>query len=67
MKQISMKPLAWFKLASQARRYFDPEELQRLGESLRQKQIQPLVAKPEKMWLRRVLPKAGVHGPGAIG
>jgi len=47
MKQISMKPLAWFKLASQARRYFDPEELLRLGESLRQKQIQPLVAKPD--------------------
>lgn len=47
MKQLATKPIGWFKLEPQARRFFDPEELRSLGESLKARQIQPLVARPD--------------------
>ena len=42
-----MKPLNWLKVSRQARRHFDEEELRQLGESLKVKQLQPIVARPD--------------------
>jgi len=41
------KPLSWFKVKTQARKQFDENELRRLGESLKVRQLQPLVCLPD--------------------
>jgi ParB/RepB/Spo0J family partition protein len=46
MPKLETKPLSWFKVAPQARRHFDETELRQLGESLKVKQLQPVLAKP---------------------
>lgn len=44
MAQLLSKPIRWFKFdPNQPRKQFDEGELQRLGESLRVKQLQPVV------------------------
>lgn len=47
MANLTHKPLSWFKTAPQARQHFDEAELRRLGESLKVKQLQPVLAKPD--------------------
>lgn len=47
MATLSTKPLAWFKVSAQARRHFDEGELRLLGESLKVRQIQPVLARPD--------------------
>lgn len=47
MPTLETKPLAWFKAAPQARRHFDEAELRLLGESLKVKQLQPVLARPD--------------------
>jgi ParB family transcriptional regulator, chromosome partitioning protein len=47
MPKLETRPLAWFKTANQARKHFDEAELRLLGESLRRKQLQPVLAKPD--------------------
>jgi len=46
MATLTNKPLNWFHVAPQARRHFDEAELRQLGESLKVKQLQPVLAKP---------------------
>jgi len=41
------KPLSFFKVKPQARKRFDEDELRRLGESLKVRQMQPLVCLPD--------------------
>lgn len=47
MTKLERKPLDWFKMAPQARQHFDEEELRQLGESLKVKQLQPVLAMPD--------------------
>ncbi len=48
MATLQQKPLAWFKLdPKQPRKTFDEIELRLLGESLRKKQLQPVLAQPD--------------------
>ncbi|MBX3444184.1 MAG: ParB/RepB/Spo0J family partition protein [Planctomyces sp.] len=47
MATLASKPLNWFKVRSQARRCFDEAELQPLGESLKVKQLQPVLARDD--------------------
>ena len=47
MAQLTTKPLSWFKTNPQVRKTFDEAELRLLGESLRHKQLQPVLAKPD--------------------
>ncbi|MBI1321626.1 ParB/RepB/Spo0J family partition protein [bacterium] len=47
MASLMTKPVAWFKVASQVRQHFDDLELQRLGESLKTRQLQPVLAKSD--------------------
>lgn len=47
MPKLEIKPLNWFKVAKQARQHFDEAELRRLGESLKVRQLQPVVARPD--------------------
>lgn len=47
MAQLTTKPLSWFKTNPQVRKAFDEAELRLLGESLRHKQLQPVLAKPD--------------------
>lgn len=47
MPKLETKPLSWFKVAPQARRHFDESELRQLGESLKVKQLQPVLARPD--------------------
>jgi len=47
MPKLESKPLSWFKVAAQARRHFDEAELRQLGESLKVKQLQPVLARPD--------------------
>ncbi|MGP0063573.1 MAG: ParB/RepB/Spo0J family partition protein [Isosphaeraceae bacterium] len=47
MKTLTNKPLNWLKVSRQARRHFDEDELRNLGESLKVKQVQPIVARPD--------------------
>jgi len=47
MAQLTTKPLSWFKTNPQVRKAFDESELRLLGESLRHKQLQPVLAKPD--------------------
>ena len=49
MAQLTTKPVGWFKTNPQARKVFDDKELRLLGESLRHKQLQPVLAKPDGM------------------
>jgi ParB/RepB/Spo0J family partition protein len=41
------KPVSWIKLKLQVRKYYDELDLRRLGESLRVKQLQPVVCLPD--------------------
>ncbi len=47
MATLTNKPLNWFKVAPQARRHFDEAVLRQLGESLKLKQLQPVLARPD--------------------
>jgi ParB/RepB/Spo0J family partition protein len=47
MAQIVKKLVSWFKARPQARKRFDDAELRRLGESLKVRQLQPLVCLPD--------------------
>jgi ParB/RepB/Spo0J family partition protein len=47
MTQVGKKPLSWFKTRPQARKRFDERELRQLGESLRARQLQPVVCLPD--------------------
>lgn len=47
MPTIASKPVAWFKVNSQVRKDFDECDLLRLGESLKVKQLQPVVCLPD--------------------
>ncbi|WP_437193972.1 ParB/RepB/Spo0J family partition protein [Planctomicrobium sp. SH527] len=47
MATLATKPLTWFKAGSQARKQFDESELRRLGESLKVRQLQPILARPD--------------------
>ncbi|MAT50224.1 MAG: hypothetical protein CMK32_03455 [Porticoccaceae bacterium] len=49
MATLVSKSLNWFKVESQARRCFDEAELRQLGESLKVKQLQPVLARPDGM------------------
>ena len=47
MPQLATKPLSWFKTASQVRQHFDEGELRLLGESLKVRQLQPVLARTD--------------------
>jgi ParB family transcriptional regulator, chromosome partitioning protein len=47
MSQLTTKPLSWFKTNPQVRKTFDEAELRLLGESLRHKQLQPVLARTD--------------------
>lgn len=47
MTTLTNKPLNWFKVAPQARQHFDDADLRQLGESLKVKQLQPVLARPD--------------------
>ncbi|MBX3443845.1 MAG: ParB/RepB/Spo0J family partition protein [Planctomyces sp.] len=47
MPQLTNKPLPWFKINPQARKAFDDGELRLLGESLKVRQLQPVLARPD--------------------
>lgn len=47
MATLAIKPLDWFKASAQARKQFDEAELRQLGESLKVKQLQPVLARPD--------------------
>jgi len=47
MAQVVKKPVSWFKAKPQARKRFDEKELRQLGESLKVRQLQPLVCLPD--------------------
>jgi ParB/RepB/Spo0J family partition protein len=47
MPTVATKPLSWFKLHPQVRKDFDEADLMRLGESLKVKQLQPVVCLPD--------------------
>src|SRR6516165_3457109 len=47
MPSFQVKPLAWFKVNEQVRKFFDETDLRRLGESMRQRQLQPVLAQPD--------------------
>ncbi|MGA8611153.1 MAG: ParB/RepB/Spo0J family partition protein [Xanthobacteraceae bacterium] len=47
MVQVVKKSLSWFKAKPQARKRFDEKELRQLGESLKVRQLQPLVCLPD--------------------
>lgn len=47
MPEITRKPLSWFKLRPQARKKFDEDGLRRLGESLKRRQVMPVLAQPD--------------------
>lgn len=47
MTQLTTKPLNWFKVAPQARRHFDEADLRQLGESLKARQLQPVLARSD--------------------
>ena len=47
MAQLTTKPLSWFKTNPQVLKTFDEAELRLLGESLRNKQLQPVLLKPD--------------------
>lgn len=47
MPALASKPLSWFKVAPQVRRHFEEADLRQLGESLKVKQLQPVLACPD--------------------
>jgi ParB-like chromosome segregation protein Spo0J len=47
MPQLVSKPLDWFQTNPQVRRAFDEADLLRLGESLKVKQLQPVLCQPD--------------------
>jgi ParB/RepB/Spo0J family partition protein len=47
MPQLAIKPLGWFKTNEQVRKQFDEVELRKLGESLKAKQLQPVLCQPD--------------------
>jgi ParB family chromosome partitioning protein len=47
MPQLLVKPLAFFKINPQVRKTFDEADLRRLGESLKVKQLQPVLCQPD--------------------
>jgi ParB family chromosome partitioning protein len=47
MVQMVKKTVSWFKAKPQARKQFDEKELRQLGESLKVRQLQPLVCLPD--------------------
>jgi ParB family chromosome partitioning protein len=47
MPQLFVKPLPWFKVNPQVRKQFDEDDLRRLGESMKLKQLQPVLAQPD--------------------
>jgi ParB/RepB/Spo0J family partition protein len=47
MPEITRKPLSWLKVNPQVRKTFDEESLRRLGESLKMRQLQPVLAQPD--------------------
>lgn len=47
MATLTTKPLVWFKAVTQVRRHFDEVELRLLGESLKVKQLQPILARSD--------------------
>ncbi len=47
MPVLASKPLSWFKVAPQARRHFEESDLRQLGDSLKDRQLQPVLAKPD--------------------
>lgn len=47
MPQLVTKPLTFFKTNPQVRKSFDEAELRRLGESLKVKQLQPVLCQPD--------------------
>ena len=47
MPVLTSKPVGWFKVDPQVRRHFDEAELRSLGESLKVKQLQPILARPD--------------------
>jgi ParB family chromosome partitioning protein len=47
MPQLFTKPLSWFKVNPQVRKTFDETDLRHLGESLKVKQLQPVLAQPD--------------------
>ena len=60
MLQVVKKSLSWFKARPQARKRFDEKELRQLGESLKLRQLQPLVCLPDGTIIageRRIAPR----------
>lgn len=49
MPQLASKPLSFFKVNPQCRKSFDEGDLRSLGESLKVRQIMPVLAKPDGM------------------
>ena len=47
MAILQFKPVSWFKVGPQARKHFEEAELRLLGESLKVKQLQPVLARPD--------------------
>ena len=47
MSALQTKPLSWFKVNPQVRKTFSEQELRQLGESLKVKQLQPVLAQPD--------------------
>src|SRR5260370_18817104 len=47
MPQLVSKPLSWFKTSPQVRKCFDEADLRHLGESLKAKQLQPVLCQPD--------------------
>jgi ParB/RepB/Spo0J family partition protein len=47
MPQFVTKPLNWFKTNPQVRKHFDEAGLRRFGESLKEKQLQPVLCQPD--------------------
>jgi ParB family chromosome partitioning protein len=47
MANLTYKPLSWFKVGPQARKHFEEAELRQLGESLKVKQLQPVLARED--------------------
>lgn len=47
MATLTNKPLNWFKTAPQVRRHFEEADLRQLGESLKVKQLQPVLARTD--------------------
>ncbi len=69
MAVLSEKPPSWFKTAPQARHQFDEQELRLLGESLKVRQLQPLLAKPDgtliagerRLWAAKLVGLPSLH------